>query len=344
MKPPAGLIEVHGEIKLSTFYYKGGLSDADTVKLDLENGSAKFRANKNTRWKDVTNLLLQARIGSKQVIKTYKNTKVKRLTVRLQGLDASELHYRADSRGLSKNIRSRWNNSEFRQHWAARSVKELVNKMQEYQEQGTIKAHAFSRVDYPNDIFDVYGRFVGDVVIKHNGKRDLNINHWLVQKGWAFPAFYNSMTKNEICYLIEKSKEPPNKKGIWDDHTKRLVRFNFNLKFEKNHTIDHTKDKGGVNFPKIFRRQVKFEVGKKAGAYNETNLSDYLNRSSSKDYCYETDEFLRKRDNATKYPIGKFVTRTGTIKFEPHEIVVIEDTSIDLKDRSGKVIESWDHI
>ena len=340
-----GLVEVHGEIKLSTFYYKGGQSDADTVKLDIENGFARFRANKNTGWKNVTHILLEGKINSNPVIKVYKNSAVKRLTVRLQGIDAPELHFRADSRKLGKNIKEKWDYTDYRQRGGAKATWELVNKIEEYKDphKDIVKAHTLSRVKSPNDAFDVHGRFVGDVVIKRNGKPDLNINRWLIEQGWAFPAFYNSMTEQEINAIIEKSQKPKPDQAISKDYSSRLLPFNANLKFVKNPPIDHTNDNGPVNYPKIFRRLIQFKVGKKAGAYEQPNLREYLLRTSNKDFCYETDEFLKKGENATKHRLGKFVSKKGVIGFKPHEIVIIEDLSADLLDKDGRVIESWNH-
>src|SRR5260370_32401006 len=48
-------------------------------------------------------------------------------------------------------------------------------------------------VERPNDVFDMYGRLIGDVWIA--GRK---LNQWLVQEGWAFPSFYASMTREDI--------------------------------------------------------------------------------------------------------------------------------------------------
>jgi tetratricopeptide (TPR) repeat protein len=71
-----------------------------------------------------------------------------------------------------------------------RASKELADFLTTYQyeENGKkyVKAYAFSMVDTPNNLFDKFGRAVCDIVISDPG---ININQWLIEKGWAFPDF-----------------------------------------------------------------------------------------------------------------------------------------------------------
>ena len=69
-----------------------------------------------------------------------------------------------------------------------------------------VNAYAFSHVDSPNDLFDRYGRAVADIVVTSGDSSGVNINQWLVESGWTFPDFYNSMSNKEIKTLEEKGK------------------------------------------------------------------------------------------------------------------------------------------
>jgi len=47
----------------------------------------------------------------------------------------------------------------------------------------TIDVLVTTRVSKPNDVFDKYGRFVGDLLLSDV----TNLNHWMLAAGWAFP-------------------------------------------------------------------------------------------------------------------------------------------------------------
>lgn len=138
-----------------------------------------------------------AKIGKQKVI---VNNKMK---IRLQGIDAPELHLQIDLRSFThipQEKRNKMWKRKFRQHWGARAVYQLGKflKTKTNSDKNTIDAYAFSRVDKSNDVFDKYARFVGDVVLI---KSKLNLNQWLVKQSWAYPDFYNSMTAKEISIL-----------------------------------------------------------------------------------------------------------------------------------------------
>src|SRR6266542_3666934 len=60
----------------------------------------------------------------------------------------------------------------------------------------TVACEVRTLVEHPNEVFDMYGRFIGDVWVRGH-----HLNRWLVEEGWAFPAFYASMTHEEIRSL-----------------------------------------------------------------------------------------------------------------------------------------------
>jgi endonuclease YncB( thermonuclease family)/bifunctional DNA-binding transcriptional regulator/antitoxin component of YhaV-PrlF toxin-antitoxin module len=342
---PDGIVEIYGPISYKQFYYQDGDSDADTVKIKVKVDSVRFRANKNDPWIENLHLFDDAFIGKTRVVSKKDRT----MNVRLQGIDAPELHYQAQSRGLtlSPEQKKKWMNQRFRQRWGAKSVYELERFLKPYVKSDVIeRAYVFSRVDHPNDVFDVYGRFVGDIIVsRDDGTNKKNINQWLVEQGWAFPTFYNSMTSKEIRILDKKGRNAQRvSKGIWKALLDRIVPFNPKLHTPRGKNaprINHKTDKGRLNLPKIFRRQIDFEVRKRAKVTNELSLSRYI-KSKKKDKCYLTKDFLARGAKAKLRHLSEFVDTNGEINFTPHELTFKEDLSSVLKDSKGKKIEKWE--
>jgi endonuclease YncB( thermonuclease family) len=346
---PSGTVEVHGLLNFNQFYYQNADSDADTIKIELQADSVRFRPNDDTPWKENLKVFDDAYVGDTKVVRKRNHT----ITARLQGIDAPELHYEAQRRGLklSQQQKSRhWMNYRFRQNWGAKAVYELEKFLKSYVKSGVIQdASIFSKVDSPNDVFDIYGRFVGDIVISKDdsGTDSANINHWLVEQGWAFPAFYNSMTKQEIEILDSVGKEAKNNsKGIWAGLSDTLIPFDPDLRTPRGKNtprIDHATDRGGLNMPKIFRRQVDYEVKKKAKVTNARSLTAYI-ETKKKDTCYISNEFLENGTKAKVRHLSEFIDADGNIKFEPNELIFKEDASAVLKDSRGKKITRWDRF
>jgi endonuclease YncB( thermonuclease family) len=139
-----GMVELHGSVDLNQFYYRGGLSDADTVKINLTVDSVRFRPDKDSQWLENLQVFFNGPYveSPKRPVVDKKN----RMTIRLQGIDAPELHYRAqEPRGLTEEEKSRWLTKEFRQYWGARCTSELVNFLNQYDDDGSgiIKATFF---------------------------------------------------------------------------------------------------------------------------------------------------------------------------------------------------------
>ena len=109
-----GRVEIHGKINLKQFFYLGGESDADTVKITIHVNGIRFRKNDQSEWQDKLTLFNNANIGGNEVIDSKG-----RMKIRLQGIDAPELHFRPSiPRGLDNEQREKFKNlnREFRQH------------------------------------------------------------------------------------------------------------------------------------------------------------------------------------------------------------------------------------
>ena len=93
-----GTLRIHGTIDIKQFWPNGS-SDADTTKIKLVVGEDSFEYkeddekdfSKTNAFKDA----ISKGQGSKPVINTSKRDGTQTITVRLQGVDAPELHYRA---------------------------------------------------------------------------------------------------------------------------------------------------------------------------------------------------------------------------------------------------------
>src|SRR5690349_15919855 len=116
---PTGLLEVTGTIDLAQFW-PSGQSDADTVKVQIAANAFRFRAQAGARAK-VTHAFEGAQVQGK--VRKDAIDKQNRITIRLQAVDAPELHYRPTAPTLDKKKptptqRSAFNaaNGNFRQH------------------------------------------------------------------------------------------------------------------------------------------------------------------------------------------------------------------------------------
>ena len=189
-----GLLEVSGTIDLNQFWPIGE-SDADTVKVLLSGPEAfTFRSDPDSEPR-VTHAFDGA------VIKGKTNTpaiKAEHVTIRLQGIDAPELHYRPTAPTINKikptpEQRAAFNkvNKNFRQKFGETAPVELKNHLGKAGH-SPLRCVIRTAVDHPRDVFDTFGRLIGDVIITENGK-ELNTNLWLCERGWAFPTFYASM-------------------------------------------------------------------------------------------------------------------------------------------------------
>src|SRR5262249_12166344 len=176
------------------------------------------------------------------------------VTIRWQGIDAPELHYRPTVDKLTDKQKAalRAVNGNFRQLFgetAATALGKYLAKLGK----NPIPVVVRTSVDEPSDVFDVYGRLVGDIYVKL-GRKELNLNHWMLQNGWAFPALYSSMSATEIQTVLALAKEAKAKRrGFWALVSSTL-KFDPKLLFDEDGPIDAKSDRGPVVMPKLFRR------------------------------------------------------------------------------------------
>jgi endonuclease YncB( thermonuclease family) len=325
-----GRLEITGTIAVDQFWPTGA-SDADTTKIlvSVGPGGFRFRLHPAAPWQPTTafdNATVVGRIR-KPAIDSHG-----RITVRLQGIDATELHYRPPA-ALRPSQRTQeqhdlylqWN-EEYRQHLAETATVELKTLLQQVG-QDPVACTVFTAVDFPDEVFDTYGRFVGDILVTVGGTAT-NINTWLVQHGWAFPAFYNSMAEDEITTLTNAGDDAwINDRGVWPELQEYVGALDWNLRYRRPSSSpvhDPVADTGPVILPKLFRRLSTWAVNRRAKMVTGPFFNYLRDR---RDQVMLTDDFLAQGPAAVVWQLDDFVHADGFFELWPEDLVFREAAS-----------------
>jgi len=256
-----------------------------------------------------------------------------RITVRLQGIDAPELHYRP-SAALQKKKQTEqqrkvyleWNH-EYRQYLGETATQAFADLLRQAG-QDPLPCSVLTAVDEPDEVFDVYGRFVGDIVASVSGQEQV-LNRWLLREGWAHPAFYNSMSRTEIQTLTQDAEDARKpRRGVWD-HLNRFARaqdFDWDLRYRgKGAKPDPNSDVGPVMIPKLFRCLSTWAVNRRAKMVGGT-FGSYLR--NKRDECHLTTEFLKQGASAApSRTLDEFLELNGSFSLRPAQLVFREKPS-----------------
>lgn len=334
-----GTLKIIGKIELKQFWPESS-SDADTanVVISVDQNSFYYRKDKQSAYRK-TKAFYDAYVIGKSKSKLVKNNKVK---VRLQGIDAPELHYKAPplikAPNVTPELREAYNkkNKEFRQSlsesatFALRKFLKSIDANEVYCE---VLSH---NVDKPREVVDTYGRFVANIIVKKKTKKyDLNV--WLAEQGWVFPTFYSSMSNDEMEVLLKAAKKGENKKRIWKYLRNDTGKFKYSMQYREG-VADFTlgDDNGVLLMPKLFRRQVAYAMQKKVHLFDDT-FSEFL--AKSKDPFYKLLDFMQEGYDAKLFYLDDFID--GKIfKLTPGDLVFREKYS-NVVTEQGKDITSW---
>jgi endonuclease YncB( thermonuclease family) len=289
-----GTLKIKGTIKLDQFWPKG-TSDADTTKINLKVDANSFLFKKTgaTSFKKTAvyfNAKAVPEFGPPVNVIKYANTPRQYVTIRLQGIDAPELHYRMYGIPPKKDpIKEKkfLSNTQYKKFKEENARHEY---RQRFSETATVALHDFlklkanssneiecvfvsSNIDTPSDAIDVYGRVVGDITVDNE---KINLNNWLLEEGWVMPSYYNSSTNAEITKLDKLYNKGAKKSNrTIKNYSAALLPFDHKLVYRKKGAINAAKDKGKLILPKLYRRHCIFSIYKKAGI-PMTSFTDYL--------------------------------------------------------------------
>jgi endonuclease YncB( thermonuclease family) len=309
-------------------------SDADTVKLTITKPQSAFRFRTSPGSAPaVTHAFDKA--GMFQSVKGKKTFKPLMrkgmITLRLQGIDAPELHVPPTVKG----------GKDFREYQGETSTVALGKQLGKGG-QKTIKCQFITAVDHPQQVVDKYGRFIGEIIFNRGASNEWNICDWLAEQGWAFPAFYNSMSVAEIQRLQAKANTAQQaKRGIWRFLSNTIGPLDWNMVFRNKGPVDPAKDRGPVVFPKMFRRLCDYSARKKNGTVTGS-LASYL-AGKTPDFCYRTKDFLGAGGHPAKSlqkKLAQFVTAGDKYLVGPGDLVFQEAASV-IVDSNNQKISSW---
>jgi hypothetical protein len=123
--------------------------------------------------------------------------------------------------------------------------------------EGRLRCRAVTEVEMAGDVFDVYGRFVGEVIVDTPGPGTLNLNEWLLDAGYALPAIYTSASRGRAKKFVELAREAKRfGRGVWRAYTDELY-FDRGLVHRGKERIE---ERAAVVFPKLFRRMAVWRV------------------------------------------------------------------------------------
>jgi len=315
-----GRLEVEGELELKQFWPVGS-SDADTteIKIKTTDTSFRFRRHAGARFK-VTKAFKNATVHGRTTKRAIDDKGY--VTVRLQGIDAPELHYcppalvkRAAQTKEQREAYLEWN-FEYRQPLAESAALALATHLQRAGAT-KLKCTVVSFVDCPNEVFDTYGRFVGEIYVKCGARTD-SINLWVVKNGWAMPAFYNSMSEPEIASLLEATNSAYARElGVWNHIASHVGNFDWKSRF-RGKGCSVQKDRGEVLVPKVFRRLSTWAVNKRAKMASG-DFCKYLRAHG--EACFLMEEFLEQGVAAAERELAEFIAGDGSLLFWPEELV-----------------------
>ena len=222
----SGLLLVEGSVDVSQFW-PGGESDADTVKLTITKPQTAFKFRSSP---GATAVVTHAfdKAGMFEAVKGKRTFKPLirngAITLRLQGIDAPEIHFLPRVKG-AKN---------FREFQGETGTVALGTQLQKGGKK-IVPCVFVTAVDHPQQVVDKFGRFIGEVIFNRGARNEWNICDWLVEQGRAFPAFYNLMSVAEIQRLQgEANTGQQAKRGIWRFLSSNIGPMDWNMVFRKN--------------------------------------------------------------------------------------------------------------
>ncbi len=350
-----GKLTIDGTLDVSQFWPTGE-SDADTTKLIVDVTLASHPVhyqpfpNSPALPTTVYDAAYVKLFGARQPV--IKNGK---LTVRLQGIDAPELHVQPGSlsktkwkgkalgslKGL-KRPNGRSLVSKYRQPQAETATVRLATFLAQRAGNAPLPVRFVSDLDHeqgPGAAIDKYGRFVGNIMVDPGTPSEVDINLWILEQGLALVALYNSMHRSEVDACVSAYARGANApRGIARFVSKSITTFDPDLLYRKKGSPIAGEAQARFIHPKLYRRQCTWWAYKAAKKF--TSGFDTFLALSKDDTFFETAEFLNSGPlSAIQIPLKEMVTG-GKVVWSADEVVFKEGSS-SLYGPDGAKLDSW---
>ncbi len=321
-------LEIEGRIKFDQFW-PDGKSDADTTKLLLTVNSNSMRVKPAGQTNFVNTLAYQdagilgavdENTGQRKITPIIKSNT---MTIRLQRIDAPELHYRPDARGSEGALKGTGLIKDYRQHQAETAVVKLAQFLQSF---GSSSLNCtftseLKATEGPGAAIDKYGRFVGDIILPDG----TNLNLWLLEQGLAVVALYDSMLPQEIDESVAAWQRGRAKRtGIARHYSARFTAFDSEVEFRPVGSPILSEATRKFIHPKFYRRQTSWWAFKQAEIF-EGDFGDWLTEKNEQ--CWYLPEFREEGRRASKQPLYERETDGNGISWEPEDFIFAESES-----------------
>jgi endonuclease YncB( thermonuclease family) len=315
------LLVIRGHVDVRTVW-PNGASDADTLRLFVDPSTTWATFRKNGVVRRVRGLERAVVHGS--VVRPVLSP-TKAITIRLQGIDAPELHYRAPAPPRSDVHEEPRHAPTYRQPFGEMSSAALHDLLASFGE--FIEVEATTPVDAIGDAFDTYGRLVGDVFVIADGQR-INVNDWLLVRGWAFPTFYTSMSGEEIRHLTKLAQRArAAERGVWARYTSAALPPDPRRVYRGKHAVMRD-ELGLVCLPKLFRRRV---------GWREANLTTGRLNSFHAYLQQRDDQVVLRRDFLAAQRAGTLIETRPLLDFMNGKELVVPPWDLVFSERSAEL-------
>jgi endonuclease YncB( thermonuclease family) len=337
-------LEVAGTIDLAQFW-PDGESDADTTKivLTVTPGSVRVRLAGQTSFQftsaydDAVIITGRKKDGDLRVEPVIKHGG---LTVRLQRIDAPELHYQPDARGSGGKLKGTGLIKRYRQAQGETATVKLVRFLRSFN-LDPLPCTFTSELkpsEGPGAAIDKYGRFVGDLFLQDG----VNLNLWILEQGLALVALYDSMLPHEIDESVRSWQAGRTKPGgIARCYSKRFLSFDASLVFRPPGSTPAAEGRRRFIHPKFYRRQTSWWAFSQAGIF-AGDFPQWLTAKAEE--CWHLPEFRVRGRKAPLYPLYDRDFDGPGVGWSPDEFIFKESAS-QLKRQVGanqfETVKDW---
>lgn len=346
-----GLVEIDGKVDVFQYWPNGG-SDVDTLKFVPDFPSARYHGDGGSA--DVAAFFQKGGMflpdddkpGQEKFRSIVRKGGGLSLSIRLQGIDAPELHYAPNFReGMFDGDFSRWiarhlsRQKSYRQPYGklcadffGKGVRRQLGleTIDEDAPERLVDAKLTIHADGINQAVDVFGRVVGYVALR-TAHGEVLLNDYALSEGFAFCSFYGSMRIDEMnrlsaLFAAHGTGGTP-KSQLRGNFSRQLRDFEPDLWTTKSMRDTDRDDNGADAFrskcfdPKLFRRCVDW-VGRREALGETVPLLDYMrsnneNVATLEDFIDAGGDWLAAR----KIAMGSLVEETGAFSRLPGEVV-----------------------